>query len=79
MREKQFSRAASITPSDTVGYDPADAIYVGGAGNVSVQLVGQSAAQVFAGVPAGTVLHVRTNRVNVTNTAGSNYVALYFD
>ena len=43
----------SITPSNTVNLtEPARALYVGGAGNISIQPLG-GAAVTLVGVPAG--------------------------
>jgi hypothetical protein len=79
----------SITPSDTfVAVTPSDAtaisaalgetkgLYVGGAGNV-VCIDCTNTAVTFTAVPAGTVLPVRTRRVNATNTTATAIVALF--
>lgn len=65
-----------ITPSDTVSLAaPARALYVGGAGNISIQpFVGT--AVTLVGVPAGAILPVSVTRVNVTGTTATNLVGL---
>jgi hypothetical protein len=79
----------SITPSDTfVAVTPSDStligtalgdtkgLYIGGGGNVTcIDCTG--AAVTFTAVPVGTVLPVRTRRVNSTNTTATNIVALF--
>ena len=52
-------------------------IYVGGAGNINMTLVDDSAAVSFVGVLAGTVIPVRAKLVLVTGTTATNLVGLY--
>lgn len=52
-------------------------IYVGGAGDVSVQMSGTGTAIVFKNVPAGTVLPYRITRVNSTSTTATDMVSVY--
>lgn len=71
--------AEAITAGDTTGSNfsrEADALYIGGAGDVAVVLPGGTAIT-FAGVAAGTVLPVRAIRINSTNTTATNMVALF--
>lgn len=76
-RSNPSTLAVAVTPSDTVSFVQGDcrALYIGGAGNVSLQSGG--AAVVFVGVAAGTILPVETTRVNSTNTTATNIVALF--
>ena len=70
------TRFAAITPSDTVALvDPAFAIYVGGAGNVSC-LNNAGEVVTFIGVTAGSILPIGTARVNATLTTATSLVAL---
>lgn len=56
--------AVAVTPSDTVSSAVAfRALWVGGAGNVSIQFPDGTNA-LFSGVPAGTMLPVGGVRVN---------------
>lgn len=82
MERLNFSYAFPVTPSDT---DPlpvvCDALYVGGAGDVTVQMqpdaTSPSAPVTFTAVPVGTVLPIRTAQVMATGTAATNLVALW--
>lgn len=66
----------AVTPSDTVNFDTvARGVYVGGAGNV-VAISPSGAVLTFTAVPAGTILPVRTKRINTTNTTASAMVGL---
>ncbi len=70
--------ALAVTPHDTTeiaGGQLTRGLYVGGAGNV-VAIVGGNAIT-FVGVPAGSILPIRTNRVNSTNTTATSIVALF--
>lgn len=71
----------AITPSDTVNMNVATrAIYVGVAGNVSVQMVGyEGQANVnvlLQNVPVG-LLPIRAERVHAANTTAGGLVGLY--
>lgn len=70
--------AAAITTSDTVSITgaPTRAVYVGGAGNV-VALMASGSVVTFTGVPAGTVLPIRVDRINATSTTATSLVALF--
>ncbi len=68
----------AITPSNSADFDDLGicrAIYVGGAGDVSIIDDG-GVTTVFVGVVGGSVLPVQTARVNEATTA-TNLVALY--
>lgn len=72
-----FNKSDPITKSDTVNFTsgPCDAIYVGGAGTVTVVWVNDRTEQ-FTCV-AGQILPVRAKRVQSTGTAATLMVALY--
>jgi len=69
--------AAAVTPSDVTNLTPsAKALYVGGAGDISlVTLAGDEVTLV--GVPAGTFVPIRVARVNSTSTTATSIVALW--
>ena len=65
-----------ITPSNTGSLStPARALYVGGAGAISIQPL-EGAAGTLVGVPAGALLPISVTRVNVTGTTATNLVGL---
>lgn len=67
----------AVTPSDSTNLTtPARALWVGGAGTVSI-VMRSGVALSFAGVPAGTLLPIGLVRVNSTGTTASNMVALF--
>lgn len=64
------TQADAVTPGDdTVVLFRA--LYVGGAGDVVVKMVGDSVAVTFTGVPAGTILPIAVQRVMAATTATS--------
>lgn len=70
--------AVSITTSDTTdirGGQLTRGIYVGGGGNLSVEM--DNGTVVFVGVVAGAVYPIRVRRVNSTNTTATNLIALF--
>ncbi len=65
------TRAASISPADS---DFANgviyrALWVGGAGNLTVRMADDSGDVTLSGVPAGTLLPLAVKRVAATTTA----------
>ena len=67
----QFASATSsgaVTPSDSTVLD-FNALFVGGAGNVSIDHTEGGTAVVYTGVVAGTILPVSGVRVNAATTA----------
>lgn len=66
----------SITPSDGTRFaQPSRAIYVGGAGTLSVEML-TGEVVTFQGLPGGVVLPIRAVRVLAESTAGA-LVGLY--
>ena len=70
-------RATAVTKSDTTVLTDVRGLYVGGAGDVAVILVGDSAAVTFSAVPVGTILPVCAKKVMETNTTATLIIALY--
>lgn len=68
--------AFAVTPDNETALAGVRALYIGGAGDVAVVTPNRSAAVVFTGVAAGTILPVRATRVNSTNTTATAIVAL---
>lgn len=70
--------AVAVTPHNSTDLTIASrALWIGGAGNISVEMVGGQSAVVFTGIPAGTWMPLRVTRVNSTNTTATSIVAVY--
>lgn len=71
--------ARAVTPNDStnLSYGPARALYVGGAGDVTVIAEFDAGAVTFTAVPAGFILPVRVTRVMAAGTTANAIVALY--
>jgi hypothetical protein len=65
----------AVTPSDTV-VQPFRAVYVGGAGNLAVIGLDDTAAVTFTGVVAGTLLPIRVSKILATGTTATAIVGL---
>lgn len=71
-------KAYAITPADdTELSDHCRALYVGGAGDVSVKLIGDDTPVTFSGVVAGSLLPLRVKEVRATGTTATNIVGIY--
>lgn len=71
-----YESATAITPTDNTQIGPFAAIYVGGAGDVTLCPANSTTPVTFKAVPVGTILRVRTQGVNATNTTATNLVGL---
>lgn len=77
------SSAAAVTPHDSNEVLDANgshyprALFVGGAGNVAVRLVDDSADVTLVGVQAGRILDIQAKLVKATGTTATNIVALF--
>lgn len=68
--------AVAITPADSdLAFNTA-AIFIGGAGDIKVDMAGDGDAVVFT-VPAGALLPIQATRIYTTDTTATNIVALY--
>jgi len=68
--------ASAVTPNDSTDLSqPSRALFVGGAGNLTVDMTNGDNV-VFTGVLAGSVLPFRVKRVYSTGTTATNIVAL---
>lgn len=82
----QVSRAAAVTPSNTVDIPSVSTqdgsgnngcvLYIGGAGNLKVTTAGGDEVT-FNGVFAGTFFPVQVLRVWATGTTATNIIALW--
>lgn len=70
--------AVAVTPHDSTNLTTVSrALWVGGAGNISVEMADTGTAIVFVGVAAGTLLPLRVSRVNSTSTTATSIVSIY--
>jgi hypothetical protein len=75
-REEPFRAGVAVTPSDATVYTPPlDALYVGGAGNLTVTGC-DGASYTFDAVSAGAIYNVQVTQVKATGTTATNIVAL---
>ena len=68
--------AVAVTPADDGSLRPTRGLYVGGAGDIKVDMALGSTVT-FAGALAGTILPIQVVRVYSTDTTATNIVALY--
>jgi hypothetical protein len=71
---QNYAHATAVTPSDTVDQSGA-AIYVGGAGNVSLLTEGGDTVT-FTAPPVGSIIPMRFTRVRATGTTATLLIAL---
>lgn len=72
-----FVSAFAVTKSDaTVFTQPTRALWVGGTGDVAVRMLDGTTAT-LVGVPAGTRLDLRVDKVLSAGTSATNIVGLY--
>ena len=69
-----YGGAKAITPSDTAD-NTFSAIYVGGAGSVTVVMESGDTV-LFTAPPVGTILPIRVKKVNATGTTATLLVGL---
>lgn len=67
----------SVTPNDSTPLAKLPkALYVGGAGNLSIIAVDDSSAVTLSNVPAGSIIPVRARIVRATGTTATGIIAL---
>lgn len=64
--------AVEVTPNDSTNYPNCRAVWVGGAGNLTVTMAATGGTVTFAGVPAGTWLPIVVTQVKATDTTATN-------
>ena len=68
--------AEAVTPSDSTDLtNVSRALWVGGAGNISV-IMANGSTVLFSGIAAGTMLPLRVSRVRSTSTTATLIVAI---
>jgi hypothetical protein len=68
--------AAAVTPGSSALTKATRAVYVGGAGNMNVTMVGGGDV-LFSGIAAGQVLPIRVSHILSSSTTATNIVALW--
>ena len=74
--EAPAANAAAVTKSDSTVLTTTRALYVGGAGNLTVTMAGSGSDVVIEDVPAGSLLPIRVTKVKAATTA-TKIVALW--
>lgn len=77
--ESSAHNSKAVTPSDSAevaDYYP-KGVYVGGAGNIVGQLVGDTTDTTFTAVPAGTFLPVSFRLIKATGTTATSMVVVW--
>src|SRR5258708_1293453 len=83
LSKEQYSGAyRAISPSNTADLiEPTGGIYVGAGGTIKCRPADakgdDSTAVTFVGVPTGTILPIRTDKIFATGTTAASLVALY--
>lgn len=75
-RTGPYVRAIEITPSDATVYPASRGIYVGGTGNLRIELLDGSIAT-FGNIAAGVVHQLEVVRVFATGTTATGVRLLY--
>jgi hypothetical protein len=68
--------ARAVTTSDTTNIAPTRGLYIGGAGNVVVDMA-YGTTITFVAVQGGTILPIQVTRIYATGTSATSIVALY--
>lgn len=70
--------AAVVTPNDSTDLAQVTrGVFVGGAGNLNVNMAGTGTEITFTGVPAGAFLPICVSRIRSTSTTATNIMAVW--
>lgn len=70
--------AAVVTPNDSTDLaEVTRGVFVGGAGNLNVNMAGTGTSLTITGVPAGAFLPISVARIRSTSTTATNIVAFW--
>lgn len=76
-----FDHAAPVVPDDSknlkAGPGYARGLYIGGAGNLVVDMAGGEDSVIFVGLQAGTFLPIRVQKVFATGTSATDILQLW--
>lgn len=71
-------RAVTVNPSNSVIFQqPTRGLYIGGFGNLTVDMADGGDPVLFVSAQAGTILPIQVTRVYSTGTTATNVLALY--
>lgn len=76
MYQTVFANIRPVTPNNSNDLTNTGILYVGGAGNISLDLA-DGVNVTINGVAAGTILPVRVKRVRATGTTATNIAVMY--
>jgi hypothetical protein len=68
--------AQAVTPSDSADIKLTRGLYIGGAGNIAVNM-GDGTSVTFTAPAVGVVHNLQVSRVLATGTTATNIIALY--
>lgn len=74
---ESYRGGVAVTPSNTTLIAPTRGLYIGGAGNVTVDFADGTTDVLFTAPPVGTLLSISVIRVKATGTTATAIVALY--
>jgi len=69
--------AVAVTPGNSTDIRPTRSLFVGGTGDVTVDMATEGTNVTFTAVPAGSILPIQVTRVYSTGTTATFIVALY--
>jgi len=77
LQATSYGHAVAVTPSDSTALAiPARALFVGGAGTITLDTTGGEVGVLFSAVPAGATITLGVTKVHATGTTASGIVAL---
>lgn len=68
--------AAAITPNDTTGFAVTRGIYIGGAGNIKVDML-DGTTVTFTAIAAGIIHPIAVKKVYATGTTATGIIGVY--
>lgn len=70
--------AAAVMPADgaDLGYETRG-VYIGGGGNLNVDMAGDGATVLFTGLPSGAFLPISVQRIRATSTTATGIVGVW--
>lgn len=78
LKDGDVNNAYAVTPTDGTDLDHAtSAIFIGGDGDIKVDLVGSGSGVVFKGLAAGVFYPIRCKRIYSTGTTATDIIGVY--